>query len=84
MHSSNFANTIIGEAVGEAVTAVVQQLQASAAKLPEKVLTVDGLVADATGDALVLNIGGKAGVKVGDKLSVSRVEIGRASCRERV
>jgi curli biogenesis system outer membrane secretion channel CsgG len=73
MHSSNFANTIIGEAVGEAVTAVVQQLQASAAKLPEKVLTVDGLVADATGDTLVLNIGGKAGVKVGDKLSVSRV-----------
>jgi curli biogenesis system outer membrane secretion channel CsgG len=73
MHGSNFANTIIGEAVGEAVTAVVQQMQASALKLPAKVTAVDGLVADATGDTLVLNIGSKAGVKVGDKLIVSRV-----------
>jgi len=73
MQSSNFANTIIGEAVAEAVTSLVQQLQETAAKLPAKVLTLDGLVADATGDTLVLNIGSKAGVKVGDKLSVSRV-----------
>jgi curli biogenesis system outer membrane secretion channel CsgG len=73
MQSSNFGNTIIGEAVAEAVTNLVAQLQEAAAKMPTKVLTVDGLVADATGDTLVLNIGSKAGVKVGDKLSVSRV-----------
>ena len=73
MQSSNFANTIIGEAVGEAVTGLVQQLQQSASRLPAKTLTLDGLVADASGDTLVLNIGGKAGLKVGDKLSVSRV-----------
>jgi curli biogenesis system outer membrane secretion channel CsgG len=73
MRSSNFSNTIIGEAVAEAVTNLVAQLQEAAAKMPTKVLTLDGLVADATGDTLVLNIGSKAGLKVGDKLSVSRV-----------
>jgi curli biogenesis system outer membrane secretion channel CsgG len=73
MQSSNFASTIIGEAVGEAVTSLVEQLQQSAAKLPVKTLSFDGLVADATGDTLVLNIGSKAGLKLGDKLSVARV-----------
>lgn len=72
MGSSNFATTIIGEATNEAVTNVAQQLQGDAGNLPTTTVHLDGLVADASGGSLVLNIGSKAGVKVGDHLQVSR------------
>jgi curli biogenesis system outer membrane secretion channel CsgG len=72
MKSSNFANTILGEAIGQAVDSVASQLQENASKVPANVVKVDGLVADVNGDTLVLNVGSKAGVKVGDKLSVVR------------
>ncbi len=72
MRSSNFANTILGEAVGQAVASVATQLQGNASRLPARVVKIDGLVADATGGVLILNVGSRAGVKVGDKLSVVR------------
>ena len=72
MRSTNFANTILGEAVGQAVTSVAMQLQANAGRISARVVKIDGLVADATGGTLILNIGRKAGVKVGDKLAVVR------------
>ena len=72
MKSSNFANTIIGEAIAQAVGSVASQLQENAGKVPVNVVKIDGLVADVNGDTLVLNVGSKAGVKVGDKLSVAR------------
>jgi curli biogenesis system outer membrane secretion channel CsgG len=72
MRSSNFASTIIGEAVGEAVTSVAAQLQENAGRVPARVVKIDGLVADATGGELVLNVGSRAGVKVGDRLNVVR------------
>lgn len=73
MSSSNFANTILGEAVHKAVDSVSQQLDQEAGKLPTHVVKVEGLVADATGGTLILNVGSKAGVKVGDQLEVRRV-----------
>lgn len=72
MSSSNFANSILGEAVGKAVTGLSSQLQQSAGKLPGREINIDGLVADASGGTLVLNVGSRAGVKVGDKLLVKR------------
>ena len=72
MSSSNFAATIIGEAVSQAVTEVATQLDANAAKLPTRKITVNGLVADATGGILILNVGTRAGVKVGDRLQIKR------------
>lgn len=72
MKSRNFANTILGEAVNNAVTDLCGQLDASAARLPAKVITLQGMVADASGGVLVLNIGSRAGVKVGDRLQVKR------------
>jgi curli biogenesis system outer membrane secretion channel CsgG len=72
MGSSNFANTILGEATHKAVDDVGAKLDDEAEKIPARVLTVSGLVADATGNTLILNVGKKAGVKVGDKLSVTR------------
>jgi curli biogenesis system outer membrane secretion channel CsgG len=72
MGSSNFANTILGEAVNAAVADMGQQLDDKAASLPTVKVQVSGVVADVTGNTLVLNVGSKNGVKVGDQLSVSR------------
>jgi curli biogenesis system outer membrane secretion channel CsgG len=72
MGSHNFGQTIIGEAVNKAVTDVAHQLESNAASLPTHTVKVNGLVADASGDTLILNIGAKAGLKVGDRLQVSR------------
>lgn len=72
MSSKNFGATIIGEATNKAVVSVAKQLEAKASSLPARVVTLNGLVADASGDTLVLNIGSKVGVKKGDKLLVTR------------
>ena len=77
MGSSNFAQTIIGEATTKAVTDLATNLNADSAKLPTiaaPTVTVNGLVADASApDSVIINVGSSAGVKVGDKLAVSRV-----------
>jgi curli biogenesis system outer membrane secretion channel CsgG len=72
MRSSNFANTILGEAVTAAVTQLAGQMDQAAVKLPTVKVNVEGMVADATGGTLVLNVGSKAGLKVGDRLEVRR------------
>jgi curli biogenesis system outer membrane secretion channel CsgG len=72
MSSSNFANTILGEAVGQAVTDVVKQLDDKASSLPTLAVQIAGLVADVSGNTLILNVGSKAGVKVGDHLGIFR------------
>jgi len=72
MGSSNFANTILGEATHKAVDDVGTKLDDEADKIPARSLVISGLVADATGNTLIINVGKKAGVKVGDKLTVSR------------
>lgn len=76
MSGSNFSSTIMGEAVHEAVDVLARELDENAPRVPERVLQIDGLVADATGDTLILNVGTQAGVKVGDRLQVRRA--GRA------
>ena len=73
MTSSNFANTVLGEAVNNATQKLATELDANASRLPTTTVSLNGLVADVSGNSLVLNIGSKAGVKVGDKLTVSRV-----------
>jgi curli biogenesis system outer membrane secretion channel CsgG len=72
MKSSNFANTILGEAVTLAVDGLAKQLDGNAERLPTRKVTLDGLVADVNGDTIIINIGSKAGVKVGDTLQVKR------------
>jgi curli biogenesis system outer membrane secretion channel CsgG len=72
MGSSNFSQTILGEAVGKAVTDTATQLDSAAGNLPTVKIVVSGLVADATGNTLIINVGSKGGVKVGDVLEVSR------------
>lgn len=72
MGSSNFGNTILGEATRKAVDDMGTQLDASATKVPTVKLEINGLVADVTGNTLIVNVGKKAGIKVGDILDVSR------------
>ncbi len=76
MGSANFGQTIIGEAVHSAVNQVGAGLDAKAAGLPVNVApktAVDGLIADVSGNQLVLNVGASNGVQVGDTLNVSHV-----------
>ncbi len=72
MNSKNFGATILGEAVNRAVTDLARQLESNAARLPTRVVVVEGLVADVSGNTLVLNVGTRNGVKVGDRLEVKR------------
>jgi curli biogenesis system outer membrane secretion channel CsgG len=73
MKSSNFGATILGEAVNKAVADLAQQLDAKAGALPTTVVQISGLVADASPDGtVIINIGSRAGVKVGDQLDIRR------------
>ena len=63
--------------LGEAVKAATDQMTAgvigAAPKLQARVIKVEGVLAAVDGDQIVLNIGAKTGIKVGDHLSVERV-----------
>ena len=71
--SSDFQNTIIGEAVKAAVEKMSTEVIADRPKVAVRQVTVNGLVAAVTGGQIVLNVGSRAGVKVGDQLTVERV-----------
>jgi curli biogenesis system outer membrane secretion channel CsgG len=71
--SSDFQNTIIGEAVKLAVTQMSGELVAGAPKLVARTITVEGLVAAVDGGQIVLNVGSKSGLKVGDQMNIERV-----------
>lgn len=71
--SSDFQQTILGEAVNAAVTQMSDGLVADAPKLVTRTISVEGVVAAVDGGQIVLNIGSKAGLKVGDQLTVKRV-----------
>lgn len=79
--SSNFQETIIGQAVKGAVADVATNLDTKSASLPPPAAKpeaplqpVDGLVADASGGEIIINVGSAGGVKVGDTLAIKRVD----------
>lgn len=71
--ASDFQNTIIGEATKNAVDDLTKSLVGDVGKVGVRTITVEGLVAAVDGGQIILNVGGRAGVKVGDQLSVMRV-----------
>lgn len=71
--SSDFQQTILGEAVNSAVKQMSGELIADNGKLVARTVNVEGLVAAVDGGQIVLNVGGKTGLKVGDQLTVERV-----------
>ena len=73
MRSSNFGQTILGEATKGAVNDVAGQLEGKAGALPTKAVVIDGLVADVAPDGTtIINVGSRAGVKIGDQLFIKR------------
>jgi curli biogenesis system outer membrane secretion channel CsgG len=73
MGSSDFQNTIIGEAVKAAVDQLSGNVVGQQTKVAQRNVVVQGLVAAVTGKQVVLNVGSKAGVRVGDQLTIQRV-----------
>src|SRR5580704_1553530 len=71
--SSDFQQTIIGEAVKNAVDQMSTGLIADNTKLQARTISVSGLVAAVDGGQVILNVGKKVGLKIGDQLSVERV-----------
>jgi curli biogenesis system outer membrane secretion channel CsgG len=71
--SSNFQETIIGEAVKIAVDKLTADVVSNAPRVGVRTITVDGLVAAVDGGQVILNVGRKGGVNVGDQLEVVRV-----------
>jgi curli biogenesis system outer membrane secretion channel CsgG len=71
--SSDFQQTILGEAVKKSVEEMSKGLVDDNSKLSVRTVIVSGLVAAVDGGQVVLNVGAKAGVKVGDQLSVERI-----------
>jgi curli biogenesis system outer membrane secretion channel CsgG len=71
--SSDFQQTILGEAVKGAVEQMSSGLITDNAKLQTRTINVSGLVAAVDSGQVILNVGAKAGLKVGDQLSVERV-----------
>jgi curli biogenesis system outer membrane secretion channel CsgG len=71
--SSDFQQTIIGEAVRAAADQMSTELIAGNAKIEARQVVVEGLVAAVESGLVVLNVGARAGLKVGDRLSIERV-----------
>ena len=71
--NSDFQNTIIGEAVKLAVDQMSSGVIAGAPKLQARTIKVEGVVAFVEMGKVVLNVGSKNGIKVGDQMSVERV-----------
>jgi curli biogenesis system outer membrane secretion channel CsgG len=76
MSSTNFAETVIGEAVYDCVNKLAAQLEEKASSMPARTaaeVKTEGLIADVSGNTVILNIGRNAGLKKGDRLEVKRV-----------
>jgi curli biogenesis system outer membrane secretion channel CsgG len=73
MSSSNFEETILGEATKAAVDQLAKGLIDGNSRLKIRTVIVEGLIAAIEGDSVILNVGAKTGIKAGDQMSVERV-----------
>ncbi len=73
MSSSNFAQTIIGEATMDCVNKLAAILNEQVPNLASKRIDVDARVAYINGNSLTINAGSELGVAVGDKFDVARI-----------
>src|SRR5580765_206069 len=73
MTSSNFAQTIIGEATQDAVNKIAEILLTQTSTMKKTVRPVEGRVADVSGKVLTLNVGSNDGVSAGDVFEVLRI-----------
>jgi len=72
MLGGEFVDTLFPEATRVAADRIAAKLNAFAGQIPPLHIAVDGLVAEVSGKLLTLNVGRKAGVRVGERLVVVR------------
>ena len=71
--ASGVNNPVITESLDKAIAQLANQLEPELARLPRRAPLIEGLVADASeAGQLVLNVGARNGVRVGDHLQVLR------------
>jgi len=71
--ASGANSPVINESIDKAVAQLAAQLEPQVLKLPPRSPVINGLVADASESGkLILNVGSRNGVKVGDRLQVRR------------
>jgi curli biogenesis system outer membrane secretion channel CsgG len=73
MNSSNFANTILGEATIAAVDQIVKQVQEKIPQLPVKQRKIEGRVASITPTGIYLALGSNDGVLPGDRFEIRQI-----------
>src|SRR5579863_9856855 len=73
MTSSNFAETIIGEATQDCVNKLAEILLTQTANMKKTVRAVETSVADVSGNTLVIAAGGNDGVNVGEIFEIHQV-----------
>jgi curli biogenesis system outer membrane secretion channel CsgG len=73
MTSSNFAQTIIGEATIDAVDKIAAAMNAKIPGLPKKEIDIEARVADVSGGVVTSAAGTNQGVAVGDRFEVFRI-----------
>ena len=75
--SKNFADPLAEQATMQAIATMAMQIEASPAMAPRVAppaapAIYNGLVADVTGNAIIINVGAKSGVRVGDTVVITR------------
>ena len=73
MTSSNFQQTIIGEATSNAVDNILQYLETRIPTLPAKAREIEGRVATVTSSGAVLTVGSSDGVQRGDRFAILKI-----------
>ncbi len=74
MTSSNFAETIIGEATQDCVNKLADILKEQSTNMKKTVRAVETTVADVSGNTLVIAAGGNDGVNVGETFEIHRID----------
>ena len=72
MTAPSFQGTMLGEAVNRAAQLVAAGLSEFGSKLAAARVDYSGLIADVSGNTLILNVGRRGGVQVGDTVEISR------------
>jgi curli biogenesis system outer membrane secretion channel CsgG len=73
LKSSGSGNSVVDSALAKAAHDVAQQLNGFGAKLSQARAPYAGKIADVGGTTIILNVGRKNGVQVGDRVEVVRV-----------
>jgi curli biogenesis system outer membrane secretion channel CsgG len=73
MTSSNFQQTIIGEAVMDCINKLAEDLNGKAAGLAPKKVEIDAMVAAVSGKTVYLNVGANDGIQVNDRFQIGLI-----------